>query len=93
MLVYFIRSLDYKRTIKFEIKPKPEESVRERTKLRKHYFKYLSPVDMYKNLNESITTDKNKLQANLLEIALINLKKTLKIHLNIIQIKLKRTIK
>ena len=93
MLVYFIRFLDHKRTIKFEIKPKPEESVKERTKLRKHYFKYLSPVDKYKKLNESITTDKNKLQVNLLEIALINLKKTLKIHLNIIQIKLRRTIK
>ena len=30
---------------------------------------------MYKNLNESITTDKNKLRVKLLKIALINLKK------------------
>ena len=48
---------------------------------------------MYKNLNESINTDKNKLQVNLIKSALTDLKKTLKIRVKIMQMKLKRTIK
>ena len=39
------------------------------------YFKYSSPVDMYKNLNKSINTDKNKIEVNLIKNALTNLKK------------------
>ena len=76
----FIKSLDYQITLKLELKPKPEESVGERAKLRKQrlnetaknekkinlelfrkYFKYSSPVDMYKNLNESINSERNKI--------------------------------
>ena len=60
-----------------KLKPKPEGSAGERTKLRKqrlneiaknekkinlelfrNFFKYLSSVDMCKNLNESINTEK-----------------------------------
>ena len=31
----FIKPLDYQNTLKLELKPKPEESIGERTKLRK----------------------------------------------------------
>ena len=32
--------------------------------LFKRYFKYSSPVDIYKNLNESINTERNKIQTD-----------------------------
>ena len=41
----------------------------------KRYFKYSSPTDMYKNLNKSINIEKNKIQTELINNALINLKK------------------
>ena len=43
--------------------------------LFRKYFKYLSPVHMYKNLNELINTDANKAQANSIKSALTDLKK------------------
>ena len=62
--------------------------------LFKRYFKYSSPTDIYKNLNESINTERNKIQTESINNnVLTNLKKTLKIRLKIIQIKLKRIIK
>ena len=89
-----IKSLDYQSTVKLELKPKPEESVGERTKLRKQrlnkiaknekkinrelfrkHLKYSSPVDMYKNLNKSINTERNKIQTKLIKNALIDLKR------------------
>ena len=48
---------------------------------------------MYKNLNESINTEKNKIQTKSIKNALTNLKKTVKIHLKIMRTKLERTIK
>ena len=90
----FIKSLDYQSTLKLEQKSKPEESVEERTTLRKQrfdeiaknekeinlelfrkYFKYSSPVHVYKNLNELINTDANKVQANSIKSALTDFKK------------------
>ena len=87
----FIKSLDYQGTVKLEQKPKPEESVGERTKLKKQrlneiaenekkinlelfkrYFQCSSPVGMYKNLNESINTEKNKIQTELINNTLTN---------------------
>ena len=77
----FIMPLHYQSTVKLKQESKPEESVGERTKLRKQrlneiatnekkislelfrkYFECLSPLDMYKNLNESINTERNKIQ-------------------------------
>ena len=108
----FIKPLDYQSTVKLKQESKPEESVGERTKLRKQrlneidknekrislelfrkYFEYSSPVDMYKNLNESINTGKNKVQMGSIKNALTLKKKTLEIHLKIMQIKLKRILK
>ena len=43
--------------------------------LFRKYFKYLSLVDMYKNLNESINTEINKIQTELIKDALTNFKK------------------
>ena len=43
--------------------------------LFRKYFKYSSPVDMYKNLNESINTERNKIQTESIKNALIDLKK------------------
>ena len=36
--------------------------------LFRKYFKYSSPVDMYKNLNESINTERNKFKQNQLKM-------------------------
>ena len=77
----FIKPLHYQSTVKLKQESKPEESVGERTKLRKQrlneiatnekkislelfrkYFEYLRPLDMYKNLNESINTARNEFQ-------------------------------
>ena len=90
----FIKSLDYPSAVKLKQEPKPEESVGERTKLRKQrlnevaenekkinlklfkrYFKYSSLVDLHKNLNESINTERNKIQTESINNALTNLKK------------------
>ena len=90
----FIKFLDFQSPIGLELKPKPEESVGERTKLRKQklneifknekkinlklfskYFKYLSPSNLYKTLNEPINTDRNKILVNLIKSALTDLKK------------------
>ena len=75
-----IKSLEFQGTVKLEQEPKPEDSVAERTKLRKQrlneivenekkvnlelfkrYFKHPSPADIYKNLNKSINTERNKI--------------------------------
>ena len=61
--------------------------------LFRKFFMYLSSVDMCKNLNESINTEKKKIQTKSIKNALTDLKKTMKIHLKIIQTKLERTIK
>ena len=90
----FIKSLDYQSTLKLELKPKPEESVEERTKLRKQrlnevtknekeinpelfrkHFKYSSPIDMYKNMNNLINTERNKTQTKSIKNALTDLKR------------------
>ena len=39
------------------------------------YFKYSSPIDMYKNLNESINTKRHKIQTKSIKNALTHLKK------------------
>ena len=90
----FIKYLDYPSAVKLKQEPKPEESIGERTKLRKQrlnevaenekkinlelfkrYFKYSSLVDLHKNLNESINTERNKIQTESINNALTNLKK------------------
>ena len=38
-------------------------------------FKYSIPADMYKNLNESINTDRNRIQVNLIKNVLSDLKR------------------
>ena len=56
--------------------------------LFRKYFEYSSPVDMYKNLNESINTKRNKIQTKSIKNKLTNFIKTLKIRLKMVQIKL-----
>ena len=58
--------------------------------LFKKYFKYQSPSDMYKQLNKTKNIETNKIRVNLIKSSLINFKKTLEIHLKMMQIKLKR---
>ena len=45
--------------------------------LFKRYFKYSSPSDMYKALNEAESAEKNKAEVNTIENELTNLMKTL----------------
>ena len=90
----FIKSSDFQSAAKIEQKSKSEESLTERTKLRKQklneiaknkkeinleffgkYLNYSSPVDMYKSLNESINTARNKIEVNLIKSILTDLKK------------------
>ena len=42
-------------------------------KLFKYYFEYFSPTDMYKNLNKTTGTEKNKTQVNMIKTNLTNL--------------------
>ena len=42
-------------------------------KLFKYYFEYFSPTDMYKNLNKTTGTEKNKSQVNMIKTNLTNL--------------------
>ena len=42
-------------------------------KLFKYYFEYFSPTDMYKNLNKTTGTEKNKTQVNMMKTNLTNL--------------------
>ena len=42
-------------------------------KLFREYFEYLSPSDMYKNLNNTIASEKNEAQANVIKDNLANL--------------------
>ena len=43
--------------------------------LFRKYFEYLSPVDMYKNLNDSINTERNKIQTESIKNAFTDFKK------------------
>ena len=47
-------------------------------KLFKNYFQYFSPSDMYKNLNKTTDTEKNKAQLNMMKTNLTNLMEELK---------------
>ena len=42
-------------------------------KLFREYFEYLSPSDMYKNLNNTIGSEKNEAQVNAIKDKLANL--------------------
>ena len=42
-------------------------------KLFKYYFEYFSPTDLYKNLNKTTGTEKNKTQVNMMKTNLTNL--------------------
>ena len=42
-------------------------------KLFKYYLEYFSPTDMYKNLNKTTGTEKNKTQVNMMKTNLTNL--------------------
>ena len=42
-------------------------------KLFREYFEYLSPTDMYKNLNKTIGSEKNDAQVNAIKDKLANL--------------------
>ena len=42
-------------------------------KLFKYYFEYFSPTNMYKNLNKTTGTEKNKSQVNMIKTNLTNL--------------------
>ena len=42
-------------------------------KLFKYYLEYFSPTDMYKNLNKTTGTEKNKTQVNMMKANLTNL--------------------
>ena len=42
-------------------------------KLFREYFEYLSPSDMYKNLNKTINSEENKVQVNTIKDKLANL--------------------
>ena len=47
-------------------------------KLLREYFEYLSPSDMYKNLNKTADSEENKDQVNTFENRLANLMETFK---------------
>ena len=56
-------------------------------KLLRYYFKYLSPSDMYRELNKAET---NKVKVSLIENKLADLKKDIGMRLKTMQKKLKR---
>ena len=47
-------------------------------KLFREYFEYLSPTDMYKNLNKTIDSEKNEAQVNVIKDKLANLMEVFK---------------
>ena len=47
-------------------------------KLFREYFEYLSPSDMYKNLNKTISSEENKAQVNAIKDKLANLMEAVK---------------
>ena len=102
----FIKSLEQQSTVKFGQKSKREQSVGERTKLRRqrydeivkkekmiglkllrYYLKYLSPSNMYRELNKA---EINKVKVSLIENKLADLKKDIGMRLKTMQKKLKR---